>query len=63
MIRSLLRLLATLSVGVIVLTACDDILDKSAKSAFMDSPAYWSNVAEVASFTNDFYTNFDGYGQ
>lgn len=57
------HLYGTLCAVALLCASCDDILDKTAKTSFMESAAYWSNVSEVSSYTNNFYKNFAGYGE
>lgn len=57
------NLVILLYAALLLCTSCDDILDKTSKTALMNSKAYWSNLNEVSSFTSGFYNNFLGYGQ
>ena len=45
-----------------VMTSCDDFLDKSPLDAFTNTPAYWSNTSNLDNQCNTFYNNFLGYG-
>lgn len=55
--------LYALAASVMVLASCNDMLDKSPRSEFSNSPAFWSNVNSVESYSNKLYENYAGYGQ
>ncbi len=40
----------------LVLTGCNDLLDKNPRDTFTNGPAFWSNVNEVESYSNAFYS-------
>lgn len=46
-----------------VLASCDDMLDKTPRSEFSNTPAFWSNSNSVESYSNTLYENYSGYGQ
>jgi len=58
--KSVLYALAT---SVMVLASCDDMLDKTPRSEFSNTPAFWSNSNSVESYSNTLYENYSGYGQ
>lgn len=55
--------LYALAVSVMVLASCDDMLDKTPRSEFSNTPAFWSNSNSVESYSNTLYENYSGYGQ
>ena len=44
------------------MASCDDLLDKSPRDKFLDSPEFWSSENMVESYCNSFYANFAAYG-
>ena len=40
----------------LVLSSCNDLLDKNPRDTFTNGPAFWSNVNEVESYSNAFYS-------
>lgn len=57
--KSILYILAA---SALVLTACDDMLDKSPRDTFANNSAFWSNPNSVESYSNKFYDGYLGYG-
>lgn len=55
--------LYALAASVMVLASCDDMLDKTPRSEFSNTPAFWSNSNSVESYSNTLYENYSGYGQ
>lgn len=55
--------LYALAASVMVLASCDDMLDKTPRSEFSNTPAFWSNFNSVESYSNTLYENYSGYGQ
>lgn len=55
--------LYALAASVMVLASCDDMLDKTPRSEFSNTPAFWSNSNLVESYSNTLYENYSGYGQ
>lgn len=55
--------LYALAASVMVLVSCDDMLDKTPRSEFSNTPAFWSNSNSVESYSNTLYENYSGYGQ
>lgn len=55
--------LYALAASVMVLASCDDMLDKTSRSEFSNTPAFWSNSNSVESYSNTLYENYSGYGQ
>lgn len=51
--KSILYILAT---AALTLTGCNDLLDKNPRDTFVNAPAFWSNVNEVESYSNGFYS-------
>ena len=54
--------LYALAASVMVLASCNDMLDKSPRSEFSNTPAFWSNANSVESYSNTLYENYAGYG-
>ncbi len=52
-----------LTVGALVLTGCNDLLDKEPRDKFINTPAFWSNQNQVENYCNSFYGSYSGYGQ
>ena len=44
--------LYALAASVMVLASCDDMLDKTPRSEFSNTPAFWSNSNSVESYSN-----------
>ncbi len=55
--------LYALAASVMVFASCDDMLDKTPRSEFSNTPAFWSNSNSVESYSNTLYENYSGYGQ
>lgn len=55
--------LYALAASVMVLASCNDMLDKTPRSEFSNTPAFWSNSNSVESYSNTLYENYSGYGQ
>lgn len=55
--------LYALAASVMILASCDDMLDKTPRSEFSNTPAFWSNSNSVESYSNTLYENYSGYGQ
>lgn len=49
--------------SLLLLSACDDFLDKEPRDTFINNPTFWSNINDVTSYTNKFYDNYIGYSQ
>ena len=47
--------------SMLLLSSCNDFLDKSPRDTFTNTPAFWSNTNDVASYSNKFYDNYTGY--
>ena len=52
-----------LAASALVLTGCDDFLDKDMRSGFTNNPAFWNNANNVQTYLNSMYGDFSGYGQ
>ena len=52
-----------LAASALVLTGCDDFLDKDMRSGFTNNPAFWNNANNVQTYLNTMYGDFSGYGQ
>lgn len=52
-----------LAASALVLTGCDDFLDKDMRSGFTNNPAFWNNANNVNTYLNSMYGDFSGYGQ
>lgn len=46
----------------LLMTSCNDMLDKTPRDRFTESSAFWSNENQVESYSNTFFENFSGYG-
>ncbi len=55
--KSILYIIAA---SALVLTSCDDLLDKSPRDTFTNTPAFWSNTNMVESYSNRFYAYYGG---
>lgn len=49
--------------SLLLLSACDDFLDKEPRDTFINNPTFWSNTNDVTSYTNKFYDNYVGYSR
>lgn len=58
--KSLLYILAA---SACILASCNDLLDKSPRDTFTNSPVFWSNSNQVESYSNGFYDNYIGYNR
>ena len=52
----------TAIIGSLLLTSCNDFLDKEPRDTFVNNTTFWSNSSSVESYTNKFYDNYVGYG-
>ncbi len=57
--KSILYILAA---SALMLTACDDLLDKTPRDTFSNTQAFWNNSDQVKSYSNGFYEYYVGYG-
>ncbi len=48
--------------SVMVLAGCNDMLDKSPRSNFSETPDFWNNSNLVETYCNKFYEDYAGYG-
>lgn len=55
--KSILYIIAA---SALVLTSCDDLLDKNPRDTFTNTPAFWSNNNMVESYCNRFYAFYGG---
>ncbi len=51
----------TFAAAALLLSSCNDLLDKSPRDTFTNAPAFWSNTNQVESYSNGFYENYIGY--
>lgn len=49
--------------SVLLLSSCNDFLEKSPRDTFTNNPAFWSNLNDVTSYSNKFYDNYVGFSQ
>lgn len=49
--------------SLLMLSACNDFLEKNPRDTFINDPSFWSNTNDVQSYTNKFYDNYVGYSQ
>lgn len=49
--------------ALVLLTSCNDMLDKTPRDKFVNTPEFWNNVNQVESYSNRFYEQYVGYGQ
>ena len=54
--------LPLLSAIIIMLSGCNEMLDKSPLDRFENDPAFWNNASNVEGLTNSFYNEFTAYG-
>lgn len=47
----------------LLMTSCDDTLDKTPRDKFVNTPEFWNNVNQVESYSNRFFEDYVGYGQ
>lgn len=52
-----------LAASALLLTSCNDMLDKDPRDTFVNNADFWSNANKVTSYSNKFYNNFVGYSQ
>ena len=45
----------------LMLSGCNDMLDKSPRDTFTNNTTFWSNANAVESYSNKFYDNYIGY--
>ena len=50
--KSILYIIAA---SALMLTSCDDFLEKNPRDTFVNNPAFWSNNNLVESYANRFY--------
>ena len=53
---------ALIAGAALMLIACNDMLEKTPRDKFLDSPEFWSSKNMVESYCNAFYANFSAYG-
>lgn len=56
-------ILYTAIASVLMLTGCNDMLEKSPRDTFTNTPNFWSNISNVTSYSNKLYDNYVGYSQ
>lgn len=47
--------------SLLVLGSCNDLLDKSPRSEFVNDPEFWNNSTMVQNYSNKLYDNYVGY--
>ena len=47
----------------LLLSSCNDFLDKNPRDTFANTPGFWSNANDVQSYSNKFYNNYVGYSR
>lgn len=50
------------SAAALLMMSCDDMLDKTPRDRFTNTPEFWNSEAMVESYSNYFYEDFVGYG-
>ena len=54
--KSILYIIAA---SALMLTSCDDFLEKNPRDTFVNNPAFWSNNNLVESYANRFYAYYE----
>lgn len=49
--------------SLLLLSACDDFLDKEPRDTFINNSTFWSNANDVSSYTNKFYDNYVAFSR
>lgn len=52
-----------LAATAMVISSCNDMLDKDPRDEFTNTSAFWNSENSVQSYTNKFYTDYIGYSQ
>ncbi len=54
--------LFALAASALVLSSCNDMLEKSPIDSFENGPEFWNNANLVQNYSNTFFENYAGYG-